>query len=91
MDYIVFDLEWNQSKTGLEKETKEIPFEIIEIGAVKLNEKFHLIDKFQRFIKPQIYRELHEITRNLIHIKMEELETGKVFQLVMQDFFDRSA
>ena len=34
MDYIVFDLEWNQSSDGQEKEIKEIPFEIIEIGAV---------------------------------------------------------
>ena len=88
MHYIVFDLEWNQSKTGLEKETKEIPFEIIEIGAVKLDEEFRLEDKFQRFIRPQVYRELHEVTRNLIHIKMEELETGKAFPLVMKEFLD---
>lgn len=33
MNYIVFDLEWNQSDTGKEQEVKEIPFEIIDIGA----------------------------------------------------------
>ena len=37
MNYIVLDLEWNQSDTGNETATKEIPFEIIDIGAVKLN------------------------------------------------------
>ena len=31
MNYIVFDLEWNQSNTGLEEEAVSIPFEIIEI------------------------------------------------------------
>ena len=33
MDYIVFDLEWNQSNDGKEKEVKEIPFEIIRIDS----------------------------------------------------------
>ena len=44
MNYIVFDLEWNQSNTG--QEIKEIPFEIIEIGAVKLDEEFKLKGEF---------------------------------------------
>lgn len=86
MDYIVFDLEWNQSNTGLEEEIKEIPFEIIEIGAVKLDEKFRMEDKFHRLIKPKVYQELHYITKNLIHIKMEELEKGKYFPEVMEEF-----
>ena len=37
MNYIVFDLEWNQCPDGKEKEIKDMPFEIIEIGAVKLD------------------------------------------------------
>ena len=55
MDYIVFDLEWNQSSDGQEKEIKEIPFEIIEIGAVKLDENFQLKDRFNHLIKPKVY------------------------------------
>ena len=38
MNYIVFDLEWNQSNTGREKEVEKLPFEIIEIGAVKIDD-----------------------------------------------------
>lgn len=38
MNYIVFDLEWNQCPYGKDKENQR-PFEIIEIGAVKLNGK----------------------------------------------------
>ena len=36
MNYIVFDLEWNQCLT--ERKEIKIAFEIIEIGAVKLDE-----------------------------------------------------
>ena len=40
MKYIVFDLEWNQSPSGKEGAVESLPFEIIEIGAVKLDENF---------------------------------------------------
>ena len=46
MDYVVFDLEWNQGNTGKEGEAKGIPFEIIEIGAVKLNADFEMTGQF---------------------------------------------
>ena len=39
MNYIVLDLEWNQA-CNHEFENPRIPFEIIEIGAVKLNSKY---------------------------------------------------
>ena len=51
MNYIVLDLEWNQSPTGKEDEIKTIPFEIIEIGAVKLNEQQEILDQFSEMIK----------------------------------------
>ena len=38
MDYIVLDLEWNQSPRGKAGERFGLPFEIIEIGAVRLDE-----------------------------------------------------
>lgn len=88
MEYIVFDLEWNQSNTGKEKEIKELPFEIIEIGAVKLDEKFELIDKFSRLIKPQVYHEMHYITGNLIHLKMKELTDEAYFPEVASEFIE---
>lgn len=39
MNYIIFDLEWNQSPEGKSGSDERMPFEIIEIGAVRLNEK----------------------------------------------------
>ena len=47
MNYIVLDLEWNQCPYGKGRENKKLPFEIIEIGAVKLNEKREIVDSFQ--------------------------------------------
>lgn len=86
MNYIVFDLEWNQSNTGEEAEVKLLPFEIIEIGAVKLNSDKRMIDEFNELIRPQVYHEMHHITKKLIHLQMEQLEQGKPFVDVMNKF-----
>ncbi len=88
MNYIVFDLEWNQSNTGLEPETNELPFEIIEIGAIKLNNEMKFIGEFSQLIKPKVYREMHYITKKLIHIQMAELEGGRPFPIVMNEFLE---
>ena len=39
MNYIVFDLEWNQNPSGKKTRNDRLPFEIIEIGAVKVNKQ----------------------------------------------------
>lgn len=88
MNYIIMDLEWNQSNTGTEKEVRELPFEIIEIGAIKLNKDHKMIDEFSELIKPVVYKEMHHITRKLIHLQIEELEKGRPFPEVMDQFLD---
>lgn len=87
MNYIVIDLEWNQSPYGKGTEVKEIPFEIIEIGAVKLNENREVLSSFSRLIKPQIYNEIHSITKEIIHIEINDLVKEELFQNVIRDFF----
>ena len=88
MNYIVLDLEWNQSNTGLEKEVSKIPFEIIEIGAIKLSDAGVMISEFCELVKPQVYHEMHHITSKLIHMQMAELERGKPFPEVAGRFLD---
>lgn len=88
MNYIVLDLEWNQSNTGLEEEVSRLPFEIIEIGAVKFSDTCVMLDKFNEMVKPQIYREMHHITGKLLHLQMQELESGRPFVEVMQQFLE---
>lgn len=86
MNYIIMDLEWNQSNTGEEEEVKVLPFEIIEIGAIKLNSERKITSEFTRLVKPQVYHEMHHITRKLIHLRMAQLEKGRPFPEVMEEF-----
>ena len=46
MHYIVFDLEWNQAEGRIGHEGG-LPFEIVEIGAVKLNRRMQIVDRFE--------------------------------------------
>ncbi|HKM33344.1 MAG TPA: 3'-5' exonuclease [Lachnospiraceae bacterium] len=85
MDYIVIDLEWNQS-SDVKKADKRLTFEIIEVGAVKLNSKKIMVSEFSNLIKPQVYHVMHKITSKLIHLQMQELEHGKPFTEVMEKF-----
>jgi inhibitor of KinA sporulation pathway (predicted exonuclease) len=58
MHYIVFDLEWNIAGrvNKVDPETlAALPFEIIEIGAVKLDENFKLVSKYSNMVRPKIY------------------------------------
>lgn len=87
MNYIVFDLEWNQGKEGkYGRKHEEIPFEIIEIGAIKLDENKNVIGEFHQLIKPSVYKNMHYITENMLHIHMDDLKRGKSFTEVMNDF-----
>lgn len=85
MNYIVLDLEWNQSQNDLEK-TTGLAFEIIEIGAVMLNDTYVMIHEFSRLIKPKVYHEMNQITSKLVHLQMQELERGKPFAEAASDF-----
>ena len=89
MNIIVLDLEWNQNSGGKKDRNTDKPiFEIIEIGAVKLNDKYEIIDEFSQLIKPQIYHTMHKITADLIHLQMKELNRGKSFPKVMKEFME---
>ena len=85
-NYIVFDLEWNQGEAPVTQNGKTLNFEIVEIGAIKLNEKRQKIGEFSRLIKPQVHTQMHKITGKLIHLSMEDLENGDSFVDVAADF-----
>ena len=85
MSYIVFDLEWNQSSTGTDA-VEHLPFEIIEIGAVKCNSRMEQIGQFHELIKPQVYQEMHRVTSQLLGLDMKELESCGTFREVMERF-----
>ena len=71
MNYIVFDLEWNQGREGkYGRNHEEIPFEIIEFGAIKLDENKNVIGEFHQLVKPSVYKNMHHIIEKvlLLHI-----------------------
>lgn len=88
MDYIVFDLEWNQCPYGKDKENPHLPFEIIEIGAVKLNSEKQVVDEFHRLVKPVVYDKMHFHTKNMVGLTMQDLQKGLPFPHAVRDFLD---
>lgn len=86
MNYIVLDLEWNQCPSGKECENPELPFEIVEIGAIKLDENRQPVSEFSETVHPQVYRKLHFRTKEIVHISQEELQNARNFPQVAEDF-----
>lgn len=87
MNYIVLDLEWNQATDKYIRDYG-LPFEILEIGAVKLNRKMKVIGNFDEIIKPQIYHTIHYMTTKIVNLEKEELEKGRPFPEVMAEFLE---
>lgn len=84
MNYIVFDLEWNMGNPR--EELKVMPFEIIEIGAVKLDENKEAIDRFSKLIHPRVYRRMHWMNKKIVHIDNSDLKTADKFEVVYSEF-----
>ena len=88
MNYIVLDLEWNQSPSGKNYSNKNLPFEIVEIGAVKLNSYFKEVGRFSELVRPRVYKNINHIISNIIHIEEAELRKARSFKEVMQSFLE---
>lgn len=88
MNYIVLDLEWNQCPTGKADENEKLPFEIIEIGAVRLDESLHETGRFREVVKPQVYQKLHFRTKEIVSLRAIDFESAKSFTEIIPDFFN---
>lgn len=81
MNYIIFDLEatcWENDRTKQN--------EIIEIGAVKLNENLAVIGEFQTFIKPKLNPILSDFCKKLTSISQEEVDQAPSFGKAISHF-----
>ncbi len=81
---MVFDLEFNQSSE--DKEHRILNFEVIQIGAVKLDKNFNIVDKFNRLVKPSVNVDLHPYVKNLLNLDEKLLEVSDTFPQVFNDF-----
>lgn len=82
MRYIVFDLEatcWNPKPDDLQ-------MEIIEIGAVMLDENQKVIGEYQSFIKPRVNPILSEFCTSLTGITQTDIDVARPFNEVFPEF-----
>lgn len=84
MFYVIFDLEWNNA---YDYRIGKGMNEIIEIGAIKLDEKLNIADTFKQIIKPKLSKKLSSRFKNLTHISADEInESGIPFENAISDF-----
>lgn len=77
MHYIVLDLEWNQplsyNSSAYRAVGGQLLFEMIQIGAIKLNDNLEIVDTFNQLIQPTHYVRLHPRIRRITGISQEDL------------------
>ena len=76
MTFVILDLEWNGAYS---KRLKGFINEIIEFGAVKVDEEFHILDTFEALIRPQVGKKISGKIKTLTSITNEDLECGLQF------------
>lgn len=94
MNYIIFDLEFNQNYNDKTKDipksksiaSSKLPFEIIQIGAIKINENFETISTFNSLVKPIVHKTIHPYVNKITGITEDYLLDEPEFLKVYEDF-----
>lgn len=84
MKYILYDLE---ATCWLGRPPKGIQ-EIIEIGAVKVNEYGEVIGEYNRFVRPTVNTKLSSFCTKLTTITQQDVDKAQTFPYVGKDFQD---
>ena len=85
MNFIIYDLEatcWNQDAFKLR------PQEIIEIGALSVNNFGEIQDTFSSLIKPTLYPDLSIFCQELTNITTQDTNKAPLFPVVIERFLD---
>lgn len=90
MNYIVFDAEWNQpcSKRQLVVKPVYMPSEIIQIGAVKLDDRFSPAGTLSLNVKPKYYTKMQSHIKRLTGIDNHQLSSGIPFPAAFRQLRD---
>ncbi len=90
MNYIILDMEWNQGYPGnrvfIGDSRKTLSGEIIQIGAVKLDEAFNVVDTYSALIRPVFYRKMHFKVEQLTGITKQALSDAPAFSEAFTKF-----
>lgn len=90
MNYIVVDLEWNQPLSYDSSVYRQVGdrliFEMIQIGAVKMDAAFRIADSVSIPIQPTHYVKIHPRIRRMTQLGPEELAGAPQFLEAMDQF-----
>lgn len=84
MNYIILDLEATCWQDKNQKHTSEI----IEIGAVCINENKKLVSQFSEFVKPKLNPQLSDFCKELTSITQSQVDKADTFDIVIKRFKD---
>jgi len=87
MVHIVIDLEMNPVQRSLKDVRRFILDEVIEFGAVKLDENYKQISEFQSYVKPK-YSEITKHITKLTGITNEIVADKNTFEIEFEKFFE---
>lgn len=90
MNYIIFDMEWNQSSAENVKTAELSHGEIIQIGFIVLNEQLEILHKEELNIKPVCYTVMNKYVCALTGISQNDIDSGISFEAAirrMAEFF----
>ena len=83
MNIVILDLEWNGAYS---RRLHGFINEIIEFGAVKLDKKLNITDRFSCFVKPQVSKKISSVISDLTSITDDNLSDAMPFMQVMSRF-----
>lgn len=85
MNTVIIDLEFTRLNPKCTDERKICKYEVIEIGAVKLNSQQEVISRFNTLVKPT-YSEIQDKVTALTHISDAMVQTAPSFTKALSDF-----
>ncbi len=83
MNFVILDLEWNGCYC---KKLDGFINEIIEFGAVKVDEQMNIVGKFTAVVRPQIGKKLRSSVTTLTSLTNEEVNKGCPFNYAVSKF-----
>lgn len=88
MNYVIFDLEATCFARGDRNQPSWFKNEIIEIGAVKLDENGVEISRFSKFAKPKTYPVITKFCNELTTITQDDIDYADDLSDVLIEFFE---
>ena len=81
--FILYDLEATCWRTSRPKRV-----EIIEVGAVKVNEQLEVVSEFCAFVRPMMHPVISKFCTSLTSIRQSDVDGAFLFDEVMEDYED---